>query len=160
MIEIKLSQGAKPSHGGILPAKKVTLEISKIRGVMMGKDVLSPPAHSSFSNPIELMEFVQKLRGLSGGKPVGFKLCLGKKSEFIAICKAMVKTGLSPDYIAVDGGEGGTGAAPLEFSNHVGFPGIDALVFVHNALVGFGLRDKLKIFNWPSARTLFIPHAE
>ena len=147
MIEIKLSQGAKPSHGGILPAKKVTLEISKIRGVVMGKDVLSPPAHSAFSNPVELMEFVQKLRDLSGGKPVGFKLCLGKKSEFIAICKAMLKTGLTPDYIAVDGGEGGTGAAPLEFSNHVGFPGVDALVFVHNALVGFGLRDKLKIFN-------------
>ena len=147
MIEIKLSQGAKPSHGGILPARKVTEEISKIRGVPMGKDVLSPPAHSEFSNPIELLNFVKKLRTLSGGKPVGFKLCLGKRREFLAICKAMVKTGITPDYIAVDGGEGGTGAAPLEFSNHVGFPGIDALVFVHNSLIGFGLRDRIRVFN-------------
>ena len=146
MIEIKLSQGAKPSHGGILPAKKVTLEISKIRGVPMGADVISPPAHSEFSTPIGLLQFVQKLRDLSGGKPVGFKLCIGKRREFIAICKAMVKTGITPDYIAIDGGEGGTGAAPLEFSNHVGLPGIDALVFVQNALVGFGLRDRIKIF--------------
>lgn len=147
MIEIKLSQGAKPSHGGILPARKVTEEISKIRGVPMGQDVISPPAHSAFSTPVELMEFVKRLRDLSDGKPVGFKLCVGKRSEFIAICKAMIKTGITPDYIAVDGGEGGTGAAPLEFSNHVGFPGVDALVFVHNALVGFGLRSKVKIFN-------------
>ncbi|MBC7691775.1 MAG: FMN-binding glutamate synthase family protein [Methylotenera sp.] len=147
MIEIKLSQGAKPSHGGILPAKKVTLEISKIRGVPMGFDVLSPPAHSEFSTPIGLLEFVQKLRTLSGGKPVGFKLCLGKRREFIAICKAMIKTGITPDFISVDGGEGGTGAAPLEFSNHVGTPGIDGLVFVHNALTGFGLRDRIKILN-------------
>jgi len=147
MIEIKLSQGAKPSHGGILPAKKVTQEISAIRGVSMGQDVLSPPAHSAFQTPIGLLEFVQKLRDLSGGKPVGFKLCLGKRREFIAICKAIVKTGLYPDYIAVDGGEGGTGAAPLEFSNYMGYPGIDGLVFIHNALIGFNIRDKIKIFN-------------
>ncbi len=155
MIEIKLSQGAKPSHGGILPAKKVTEEISKIRGVPMGKDVISPPAHSAFSTPVGLLQFVQQLRDLSGGKPVGIKLCLGKKREFMALCKAMLKTGITPDYIAIDGGEGGTGAAPLEFSNHVGFPGIDALVFVHNCLIGFGLRNKLKIFNSGKVTTGF-----
>ena len=155
MIEIKLSQGAKPSHGGILPAKKVTSEISKIRGVPMGKDVLSPPAHKEFSTPIGLLEFVQKLRDLSGGKPVGFKLCLGRRREFIAICKAMIHTGITPDYIAIDGGEGGTGAAPPEFSNHVGFPGIDSLVFVHNVLVGFELRDKIRIFNAGKVTTGF-----
>jgi glutamate synthase domain-containing protein 2 len=147
MIELKLSQGAKPSHGGILPARKVTEEISKIRGVPMGADVLSPPAHTAFDSPTGLLEFIAHLRELSGGKPVGFKFCLGKRREFIAICKAMVKTGITPDYIAVDGGEGGTGAAPLEFSNHVGSPGIDALVFVHSALVGFGLRDRIRLFN-------------
>lgn len=155
MIEIKLSQGAKPSHGGILPAKKVTEEISKIRGVPMGIDVISPPAHSAFSTPIELLEFVQQLRKLSGGKPVGFKLCIGKKREFMAICKAMIKTGITPDFIAVDGGEGGTGAAPLEFSNYIGYPGIDGLVFVHNLLVGFGLRDKIRIFNSGKVTTGF-----
>lgn len=145
MIEIKLSQGAKPSHGGILPAKKVTKEISEIRGVPMGKDVLSPPAHTSFSNPMELMGFITKLRKLSNGKPIGFKLSVGKKSEFIAICKAMLKTGVTPDFITVDGGEGGTGAAPIEFSNYVGYPLKEALLFVHNSLVGFELRDKIKI---------------
>jgi glutamate synthase domain-containing protein 2 len=155
MIELKLSQGAKPAHGGILPAAKVTLEISKIRHVPMGEDVISPPAHSAFSTPIELLEFVQKLRELSGGKPVGIKLCLGKRREFMALCKAMLKTGLTPDYIAIDGGEGGTGAAPLEFSNHVGFPGVDALVFVHNCLVGFGLRDRVRIFNAGKVTTGF-----
>lgn len=145
MIEIKLSQGAKPSHGGILPAAKVSEEISLIRGVPMGKDVISPPAHSTFGNPIGLMEFVAKLRRLSSGKPVGFKLCIGKKREFIAICKAMIKTGITPDFITVDGGEGGTGAAPLEFSNYVGFPLKEALHFAHNALVGFGLRKHIRI---------------
>lgn len=155
MIEIKLSQGAKPSHGGILPAKKVSKEISEIRFVPMGQDVISPPAHSAFSTPIGLLEFVQKLRELSGGKPVGFKMCLGKRREFMAICKAMVETGLTPDYIAIDAGEGGTGAAPLEFSNHVGYPGIDGLVFVHNCLVGFGLRDKIRVFNSGKVTTGF-----
>jgi len=155
MIEIKLSQGAKPAHGGILPGSKVTPEIARIRNVPMGLDVISPPAHSAFSTPIELLEFVKKLRDLSGGKPVGIKMALGKKREFMAICKAMIKTGITPDFIAIDGGEGGTGAAPLEFSNHVGSPGIDALVFIHNALVGFDLRHKIKIFNSGKVTTGF-----
>ena len=147
MIELKLSQGAKPGHGGILPAAKITKEISEIRSVPMGKDVNSPPYHKEFSSPIGLMEFIQKLRDLSGGKPVGFKLCVGKRREFFAICKAINKTGIYPDFIVVDGGEGGTGAAPLEFSNHIGTPLIAALVLVHNALVGFSLRDKIRIFS-------------
>ena len=145
MIEIKLSQGAKPGHGGILPAAKLTAEIASIRGVPMGKDVLSPPTHKEFSTPIELLEFVKKLRDLSGGKPVGFKLCVGKRREFLAICKAMIQTGITPDFITVDGAEGGTGAAPLEFSNHIGAPMVESLIFVHNALVGYSLRDKIKI---------------
>lgn len=145
MIELKLSQGAKPGHGGILPAGKVTAEIARIRNVPMGEDVLSPPGHSSFSTPIELLEFIARLRELSGGKPVGFKLCVGKRREFLAVCKAMVKTGITPDYIAVDGGEGGTGAAPLEFSNHIGAPLHEGLIFVHNALVGFSLREKVRV---------------
>ncbi len=147
MIELKLSQGAKPGHGGILPGAKVDKEISEIRGVPMGKDVISPPAHKEFSTPVGLLEFIQKLRGLSGGKPVGFKLCLGKNSEFMAICKAMHKTGITPDFIVVDGGEGGTGAAPVEFSNHIGSPLINALIFIHNALVGFDLRDKIRVIS-------------
>ncbi|MCF8058932.1 MAG: FMN-binding glutamate synthase family protein [Bacteriovoracaceae bacterium] len=145
MIEIKISQGAKPGHGGILPARKITPEIAAIRGVPMGQDVLSPPTHSTFDTPIGLLNFVAQLRELSGGKPVGFKLCLGKRREFMAICKAMMKTQIFPDYIAVDGGEGGTGAAPIEFSNHIGSPGLDSLVYVHNCLVGFGIRNKMKI---------------
>ncbi|WP_372366717.1 FMN-binding glutamate synthase family protein [Candidatus Uabimicrobium sp. HlEnr_7] len=145
MIEIKLSQGAKPGHGGILPAAKVTEEISKIRNVPMGTDVLSPPGHKAFSTPIQLLQFVQKLRDLSDGKPVGFKLCIGRKSEFLAICKAMIESKIVPDFITVDGGEGGTGAAPLEFSNHIGSPLREAQIFVHNALVGFSLRDKIKL---------------
>lgn len=145
MIEIKLSQGAKPGHGGILPAVKVTPEISSIRMVPMGKDVLSPPYHSAFSTPVELMEFINTLRERSGGKPVGFKLCVGKRREFMAICKAMVKTGISPDFITVDGGEGGTGAAPLEFANRVGAPLIESLIFVHTTLVGFSLREKIRV---------------
>lgn len=145
MIEIKLSQGAKPGHGGILPAAKVTKEISEIRHVPMGVDVISPPSHSAFSNPIELLEFVAQLRELSGGKPVGFKLCIGKRREFISICKAMIKTGIIPDYISIDGGEGGTGAAPIEFSNHLGSPTVEGLIFAHNALIGFGVRDKLRL---------------
>jgi glutamate synthase domain-containing protein 2 len=145
MIEIKLSQGAKPGHGGILPAQKVTEEIAKIRLVEIGKDVISPPRHSAFNTPVEMMKFIAKLRALSGGKPVGFKLCVGMKSQFLAICKAIVKTGISPDFITVDGGEGGTGAAPPEFSNSVGMPLTDALVFVSDALKGFGIRDNIKI---------------
>ncbi len=145
MIEIKLSQGAKPGHGGILPASKLTEEISKIRHVPMGKDVVSPPEHSAFSSPIGLLEFVKKLRELSGGKPVGFKLCIGRRDEFLAICKAMIETGITPDFITVDGGEGGTGAAPTEMTNSVGTPIRDALVFVNRALIGVGLRDKVRI---------------
>jgi len=145
MIEIKLSQGAKPGHGGILPAVKLTEEIARIRHVPMGHDVISPPAHSAFSNPKGLLEFVQKLRQLSGGKPVGFKLCLGKKTEFLGICKAILETGIFPDFITVDGGEGGTGAAPAEMTNSVGTPLRDGLIFVNNALIGAGLRDKIRI---------------
>lgn len=145
MIEIKLSQGAKPGHGGILPARKVTPEIAEIRGVEMGKDVLSPPAHTAFSSPRGLLEFVAKLRELSGGKPVGFKLCLGKHREFLAICKAMLESGILPDFITVDGGEGGTGAAPVEFADSVGTPLNDGLIFVHNALNGIGVRDQVRI---------------
>lgn len=145
MIEIKLSQGAKPGHGGILPAIKLTQEIANIRHVPMGKDVISPAAHSAFDSPIGLLKFVQELRVASNGKPVGFKLCIGKKSEFLAICKAMIKTGIKPDFITVDGSEGGTGAAPVELTNSVGFPLKDALVFVRNALIGSGLREEIKI---------------
>lgn len=145
MIEIKLSQGAKPAHGGILPAEKVTEEISQIRGVPMGFDVLSPPSHSSFSTPIELCLFIQQLRDLSHGKPIGIKLCIGKRREFISIAKAFIKTGIAPDFISVDGGEGGTGAAPLEFTNRIGCPLKEGLIFVHNVLVGLNLRDKIRI---------------
>ena len=145
MIEIKLSQGAKPGHGGILPAAKLTEEIAKIRHVPMGHDVVSPPAHTAFSTPKGLLEFVQQLRELSGGKPVGFKLCIGRHDEFLAICKAMLETGITPDFITVDGGEGGTGAAPTEMTNSVGTPIKDALIFVNNALLGVGLRDQIRI---------------
>ncbi len=145
MIELKLSQGAKPGHGGILPAAKITPEIAAIRGVPMGRDVLSPPAHSAFDTPLGLLEFLATLRDHGGGKPVGFKLCVGDPVEFIAICRAMHESGLRPDFITVDGGEGGTGAAPLEFSNRVGTPLADGLAFVHNALVGFGLRSDIRL---------------
>lgn len=145
MIDIKLSQGAKPGHGGILPAQKVTPEIARIRLVKEGYDVLSPPSHSAFSTPLELMDFVKKLRTLSGGKPVGIKLCIGRKSEFFAICKAMVKTGIYVDFITVDGGEGGTGASPQEFSNAVGMPLREAIAFVYDVLTGFGLKKHIKI---------------
>ncbi len=145
MIEIKLSQGAKPGHGGLLPAAKVTDEIARIRLVPKGKDVASPPRHSAFSTPIELMYFVAQLRSLSEGKPVGFKLCIGHRSEFIAICKAMIETGIYPDFITVDGGEGGTGAAPLEFTNSVGMPLRDALAFVYDSLTGFDLKKHIRI---------------
>jgi len=145
MIELKLSQGAKPGHGGILPAAKVTPEIAAIRHVELGHDVLSPPAHKAFNDPVGLLKFLRRMRELSGGKPVGFKLCVGERSEFLSICKAMVETRIHPDFITVDGGEGGTGAAPLEFSNSIGTPLSEALVFVHNSLVGFDLRDKIRI---------------
>lgn len=145
MIEIKLSQGAKPGHGGILPAKKNTPEIAAIRLVKPGTTVFSPPFHSAFSTPIELIKFVKRLRDLSGGKPVGFKLCIGRKSEFLSICKAMVQLNTYPDFITIDGGEGGTGAAPPEFTNFVGMPLLDALAFADNALVGFGIRKEMKL---------------
>jgi len=145
MIEIKLSQGAKPGHGGILPGKKNTPEIAAIRLVKPGTTVFSPPFHSAFSTPIELIKFIDKLRTLSGGKPVGFKLCIGRASEFLSICKAMVQLNTYPDFITVDGGEGGTGAAPPEFSNFVGMPLLDGLALVDNALRGFGIRNEMRL---------------
>lgn len=145
MIELKLSQGAKPGHGGILPASKNTKEIARIRGVEPHTDVLSPPGHSAFSSSIEMLEFIAELRKLSNGKPVGFKLCVGRKSEFEDICKAMVETQLYPDFITVDGAEGGTGAAPIIFSDHVGMPWENALVFVVDTLRNYGLKKEIKI---------------
>jgi glutamate synthase domain-containing protein 2 len=145
MIEIKMSQGAKPGHGGVLPASKVSKEISETRGVPMGQDCISPPRHSAFSTPLEMMAFITQLRTLSGGKPVGFKLCIGHPWEFMAIVKAMLQTGVIPDFIVVDGAEGGTGAAPTEFSDHIGAPMREGLLFVNNVLVGAGLRDRIKI---------------
>lgn len=145
MIEIKLSQGAKPGHGGILPAAKNTPEVAAIRGVQVGTTVFSPPYHGAFSTPTELIRFVERLRNLSGGKPVGFKLCVGRKTEFLSICKAMVKLNIYPDFVTVDGGEGGTGAAPPEFTNFVGMPLLDALAFVDNSLRGFGIRNQMRI---------------
>lgn len=145
MIEIKLSQGAKPGHGGILPASKNTDLIARIRQVPVGQDVISPSAHTAFDSPIGLLQFIARLRKLSGGKPVGFKLCVGDPREFMALCKAMTETGEAPDFITVDGGEGGTGAAPLEYSNHVGMPMRDGLAFVVNTLQGFGLREEIRV---------------
>ncbi len=145
MIEIKLSQGAKPGHGGILPAAKNTEEIAKIRGVKPHTDVHSPPTHSSFSSPEGLLKFVQLLRDKSGGKPIGFKLCVGKKEEFLYICKAMITSGIKPDFITVDGGEGGTGAAPVEFSNSLGMPLRDGLAFVIDTLKGYDLKKDIKV---------------
>lgn len=145
MIEIKLSQGAKPGHGGVLPAAKVTREIADTRGIHIGKDCVSPASHSAFTTPRELCQFIAKLRTLSEGKPIGFKICIGQRSEFMGICKAMIETGITPDYIVIDGGEGGTGAAPPEFSNSLGTPLIEGLMFAHNTLVGCGLRDKIRI---------------
>ena len=145
MIEIKLSQGAKPGHGGMLMAPKVTPEIAATRGVPEYQDVISPPCHSAFSTPNELLAFAAKLRDLSGGKPVGIKLCIGHPWEIIAIVKAMVESGIMLDFITVDGAEGGTGAAPVEFTDHIGSPLRDALVFVDNCLRGAGLRDRVKI---------------
>jgi glutamate synthase domain-containing protein 2 len=145
MIEIKMSQGAKPGHGGILPKGKVTKEIAETRGIMMGEDCISPSRHSAFSTPLELMQFIAQLRELSGGKPVGFKFCLGHPWEFMGIAKAMLETGIYPDFIVVDGTEGGTGAAPVEFTDHIGVPLREGLLFVHNTLVGLDIRDKIKL---------------
>lgn len=145
MIELKLSQGAKPGHGGMLPAAKISAEIAEARGIPMGQDCSSPAAHSAFSTPLELMLFIARLRQLSGGKPVGFKLCIGHRREFMSIVKAMLETGVTPDFIVVDGKEGGTGAAPLEFANRVGMPMLEGLNFVHNTLRGAGLRGEIKI---------------
>ncbi len=145
MVEIKISQGAKPGHGGILPAAKITPEIAEIRGVSMGHDVNSPPAHKEFSTPLELIQFIARLRDLSGGKPIGIKFCLGVRYQFAAICKAMLESAVTPDFISIDGAEGGTGAAPLEFANSLGAPLEEGLAFVHSMLVGFGLRDRIKI---------------
>ncbi|MFI5000965.1 MAG: FMN-binding glutamate synthase family protein [Reyranellales bacterium] len=145
MVELKLSQGAKPGHGGVLPAPKVSAEISLTRGVPMGEDCVSPSRHSAFETPIEMMQFIAEMRRLSGGKPAGFKLCIGHEWEFLAICKAMLETGIYPDFIVVDGKEGGTGAAPMEFIDHIGKPMRQGLYFVHNALVGIGVRDRIKL---------------
>ena len=145
LIEIKLSQGAKPGHGGILPGPKVTAEIAAARGVPEGKDCISPSSHSAFSTPVEMMHFMAKLRQLSDGKPVGFKLCIGHPWEWFAIVKAMLATGITPDFIVVDGAEGGTGAAPVEFSDHVGAPVQEGLQLVHNTLIGVNLRNRISI---------------
>jgi len=145
MIEIKISQGAKPGHGGVLPGSKVTREIADIRGVIPGRTVISPPAHSAFKTPKQLLSFIIKLRKLSGGKPVGIKLCIGRKKEFFAFCKAIVETNEYPDFISIDGAEGGTGAAPLEFANSIGTPLDDGLSFANNAIRGIGFRDQITI---------------
>jgi glutamate synthase domain-containing protein 2 len=144
-IELKISQGAKPGHGGILPAAKISPEIAEARGVPMDEDCMSPSGHSAFDTPIGLLEFVNRLRELSGGKPVGFKLCIGRPEEFFAVCKAMIETEQRPDFVTVDGGEGGTGAGPIEFSDHLGRPLKEGLLLVHNALEGIGVRDKVRV---------------
>ncbi|MBJ7338984.1 FMN-binding glutamate synthase family protein [Mycolicibacterium sp.] len=144
-ISIKLSQGAKPGLGGVLPGAKVSAEIAATRGVPIGKTVISPPSHSAFSTPTEFTAFIATLRRLSGGKPVGFKLCIGARTEFLSICKAILATGIAPDFIIVDGAEGGTGAAPQEFEDHVGMPLTEGLMLVHDSLVGTGLRDRIRV---------------
>jgi glutamate synthase domain-containing protein 2 len=145
MISIKISQGAKPGLGGLLPGAKVNAEVAAARGVPIGQTVVSPPAHTAFRTPLELIDFIDELRELSGGKPVGFKICVGSKREFLAICKAMIERQSGPDFIIVDGSEGGTGAGPVEFEDYLGMPLTEGLMFVHNALVGAGLRDDIKI---------------
>ncbi|WP_393998413.1 FMN-binding glutamate synthase family protein [Xanthobacter cornucopiae] len=145
MVEIKLSQGAKPGHGGMLPGAKVTAEIAEARGIAIGQDCLSPARHSAFATPVQMMEFVARLRELSGGKPVGLKLCVGHPTEVFAMVKAMLKTGIRPDFIVVDGSEGGTGAAPHELADHVGMPLREGLLLVRNALVGTGLRADVRL---------------
>lgn len=145
MVELKLSQGAKPGHGGVLPGPKVTPEIAAARGVPVGVDCVSPAAHSAFGSPVEMLRFIDRLRTLSGGKPTGFKFCIGHPWEWFAIAKAMLDTGIVPDFIVVDGAEGGTGAAPLEFTDHVGAPLQEGLMLVHNTLVGLNLRSRVRI---------------
>jgi glutamate synthase domain-containing protein 2 len=145
MIELKMSQGAKPGHGGVLPGPKVTPEIAAARGVPVGVDCVSPARHAAFDTPVQMMQFIERLRTLSGGKPTGFKFCIGHPWEWFGICKAMLETGILPDFIVVDGGEGGTGAAPLEFTDHVGAPLQEGLLLVHNTLVGLNLRPRIKI---------------
>jgi glutamate synthase domain-containing protein 2 len=144
-VSLKLSQGAKPGIGGVLPGAKVNAEIAKVRDVPEGRTVISPPYHKVFSTPRELVRFIARMRELSGGKPTGFKLCVGSRQQFLAVCKAMLAEGTAPDFIIVDGGEGGTGAAPLEFADHVGTPLTEGLLTVHNALVGAGLRDRIRV---------------
>jgi glutamate synthase domain-containing protein 2 len=155
MVELKVSQGAKPGHGGVLPAAKVSEEISRIRGVPMGEDCISPAFHRAFSTPIEMMQFIGEMRRLSGGKPTGFKLCIGHRWEFLAICKAMVKTGIYPDFIVVDGSEGGTGAAPAEFMDHLGMPMREGINFVHNALIGINARQRIRLGTAGKVATAF-----
>ncbi len=145
MVEIKVSQGAKAGHGGVLPGPKVSAEIAAVRRVPEGKDCISPAYHTAFTTPIELLEFTHQLRTLSGGKPAGFKICIGQPHEFLAICKAMIETELYPDFIVIDGAEGGTGAGPEEFLDHMGVPLTEGLIFAHNALVGAGVRKHLKL---------------
>jgi len=145
MVELKMSQGAKPGHGALLPGAKVSEEIARIRGVAVGEDCVSPPGHSAFATPVEMMKFIGRMRQLSGGKPAGFKLCIGHPWEFLAICKAMLKTGIYPDFIVVDGSEGGTGAAPVEFLDHLGMPMRDGVNFVHNALIGINARSHIRL---------------
>ena len=144
-ISIKLSQGAKPGLGGVLPGAKVSAEIAATRGVPIGRTVISPPSHSAFGTPREFVAFIATLRRLSAGKPIGFKLCVGARTEFLAVCKAILETGIAPDFVIVDGGEGGTGAAPQEFEDHVGMPLKEGLMLVHDSLVGTGLRDRIRI---------------
>lgn len=155
MIEIKLSQGAKPSHGGVLPGAKVTAEIARIRLVAVGETVNSPAIHPEFDSPRGLLNFVQRLRDLSGGKPVGFKLCLGQRVQFMAVVKAMLETKILPDFITVDGAEGGTGAAPVEFSNRLGTPCLEATYYIHQVLVGAGLRGHIRIISSGKTATGF-----
>jgi glutamate synthase domain-containing protein 2 len=155
MIEIKLSQGAKPGHGGVLPKAKITHEIANIRNISTDKDCVSPAVNPKCTTPIALLSFVKKLRELSNGKPVGFKLCIGNPAEFLSICKAMLKTGITPDFITVDGAEGGTGAAPIEFSNRLGMVCLEAVSFVNNALIGVGLRDQIHIIASGKTATSF-----
>ncbi len=155
MIEVKISQGAKPAHGGILPAEKITEEIAKIRHIKLGESVKSPPKHTAFEDNLGLLNFIQQLRTLSDGKPVGIKICVGHKKEFIDLCKRMIETKIYPDFISIDGSEGGTGAAPLEFSNAVGTPLDEGLIFVHDTLVGHDIRDYIKIISSGKIITAF-----
>lgn len=144
-VSLKLSQGAKPGIGGVLPGAKVNAEIARVRGVPQGRTVVSPPYHRVFSTPRELVRFIARMRELSGGKPTGFKLCAGSRTQFLAVCKAMIEEDTTPDFVIVDGAEGGTGAAPLEFADTIGTPLTEGLIMVHNALVGAGLRDRVRI---------------